>query len=255
MQIFILTSAWSMDALYGSTLIFKTLRIGFPSAKVTIVDNASVPGARMIIEGLAMTHGCKYVQLENRVAHYQFIEWVVNNNLGPVALLDGDICLWENCEGWSFGDRLYAGRYIPKFRDEFTQTITEERVHPSFVWIDDCEKLRSEIEKIKDKYFCFLPFHHQMFKSPDTSEWHFQDTLGLLYQALKERVSLFTEKELSAYDHLFAGSYYSLLLETINNKQDRELLRKTHDLGKTDFMKLKGIWKLQNDYFRRRAVD
>lgn len=244
-----------MDALYGNTLIFKTLRVGFPNAQVTIVDNASVPGARMIIEGLAMTHDCKYMQLDHPVAHYQFIEWVVNNASGTVIFLDGDVILWENCEGWSFCDYLYAGRYIPKFRDEFTQTVTEERVHPSFVWIDDCERLRNEIAKIKDKYFCFLPYHHQMFRSPDTGEWHFQDTLGLLYQALKEKVYLFTETELRAYDHLFAGSYYSLLLETINNEQDKELLRHTHDLGKTDYRKLKGIWKLQDDYFRRRAVD
>ncbi len=62
-NVFILTYCRNTELFYGTELIFKTLRVGFPNAKVTVVDNASIPEVRTEIELLAKENDCLFEQI------------------------------------------------------------------------------------------------------------------------------------------------------------------------------------------------
>lgn len=91
-DVYILTYCKDIQHLYGSTLIFKTLRTGFPTARITAVDNASVNEARKVISKCAEDTGCAYEQLQNEIQHHQFLEHIVTYSKGTVVFLDPDIC-------------------------------------------------------------------------------------------------------------------------------------------------------------------
>ncbi len=42
-HVYILTWCKSLESLYGSLLVFQTLRVGFPTAPVYVFDNGSLP--------------------------------------------------------------------------------------------------------------------------------------------------------------------------------------------------------------------
>ena len=56
-NVFILTFCRNLDLFYGTKLIFETLRVGFPNAKITVVDNASLQKVRGEIESLYFFYG------------------------------------------------------------------------------------------------------------------------------------------------------------------------------------------------------
>ena len=106
-QVFLLTHCRQRDLFYGTALIFKTLRVGFPNARVTVVDNASLPETRGEIERLARECDCEFRQLEApAIAHDAFLSKtlasVAGGGGGPLVFLDPDLCLWRSCEDLEF---------------------------------------------------------------------------------------------------------------------------------------------------------
>ena len=253
-KVFILTYCRKPELLYGTTLIFKTLRAGFPTAEVNVVDNNSVQVVRPVLRDLAEKNGCNYFQLDGpgATSHPMFIRRTVfGETEGTVIFLDPDILLWEDCENWSF-NRLMAGRLIPKFRDEFSGCITMSRLHTSFLWIEDVGQLRQRIQTIKSRYFDYNPFSPYVFKSG--LDWYRFDTGANLYSSIKEDVFCFGEKELNSYDHLFCGSHIDLVINSLDEKS-RENFVWSHGCAADDYKQLKGIWKQQEVFFRKRMVD
>ena len=51
--VYILTWCDRLENLYGTTLVFKTLRVGFPTAEIHVVDNASLPAVRPLLRQYA----------------------------------------------------------------------------------------------------------------------------------------------------------------------------------------------------------
>jgi len=253
MDVYILTYCKDLQQLYGNTLIFKTLRIGFPTAKITVVDNASVDHAKRVISKCAKDAGCAYKPLPSEILHHQFLEHIVNSSKETVVFLDPDMCFWKNCESWDFSDYLLAGRLLPQFRDEYTKTITETRIHTSFLWINSCNALNDAIQNTRKTYFEFEPFNPIMYMEPASREWHRFDTLSVLYTVLKNRIYCFNSKELDAYDHIFCGTNFSTVYESIND-DDKMMFKNMHENAKYNYKKLKGIGKLQEEYLKRREI-
>ena len=162
--VFILTFCRKADLLYGSTLLFKTLRVGFPGAAVVVVDNASIPEARAEIAPLARDADCRFLQVEGvPVEHHDFLSDVLEAMAGddaprgPVVFLDPDVCLWSCCEGFAF-DGLMAGRFIRPFTMATTGALMLPRLHTSFLWVPDARRLWARIAAIKAVHFDFDPF-------------------------------------------------------------------------------------------------
>ena len=254
MTVFILTYCRSPELFYGTKLVFKTLRTGFPNSRVVVVDNASVPEVRVEVESLAAENDCQFVQIpEPSVQHYEFIETtlreVASGEDGNESLVfvDPDICFWDCCEGFHF-DGLMAGKLVRPFECEATQTLSMPRVHTSFLWIPSAKRLWEKIENIRADRFDFEPF--QPYSTKIAGRWTRFDTGASLYAVLGQKISCFTEAHLNCYDHLFCGSHFDWIYPLLDAR-GREMLSTTHTSAKEGNLDaLRGIWKWQDEVCR-----
>ncbi len=248
-NVFILTFCRNIDFFYGTELIFKTLRVGFPNAKITVVDNASIPEVRTEIELLVKENDCLFEQIpDTDLKHHDFVKNTIRNIAedktvnGPLVFLDPDICFWDSCEDFSF-DGVLAGRLFGSFNDVVTQTLTMPRLHTSFMWIPDTENLHEEIRKMRVRHFDFEPFLPYSFRLGDA--WYRYDTGASLYAAIPDKISCFTEEHLNYYDHIFCGSHLDWLYSRYDTKI-QEMMLEIHAHAKEGNLRaLKGIWKRQ----------
>jgi hypothetical protein len=249
-RVFILTFCRRIELFYGTELVFKTLRQGFPSAEIAVVDNASIREAAARVRELAKANDCSFTEIPlPGLPHHEFLEATVervgqeSGERQPLVFIDPDLCLWENCEDLEF-EGVIAGKLCPAFNDDVLQAVTMPRLHSSFLWIRSAAALLEEIENVKRRHFDFDPF--RAFSVKMGQLWVRYDTGASLYAALSDRVSLFTEREFARYDHLFCGSHFDLL-ENHYRGELRELMRRIHEAARAgDIGALRGIWREQD---------
>lgn len=256
-NVFILTFCRNPQLLYGAELIFKTLRVGFPTAKVTVVDNASIAEAVARIEPLSQKNGCTFKRIPAPgIQHYEFIERSIREmaeeqpGSGPVVFLDPDICFWKNCEDFDCHG-LIAGKMCSGYDESLTQTFAMPRLHSSFLWIPSAEKLMAAIRKIRAVRFDFEPF--QPYSCVVNGTWFRFDTGANLCNALADEISPFSEDYLDRYDHLFAGSHFDWVYPKMD-KNIRSVMAQIHAAAREGNLEaLKGIGKtidrIMNPYF------
>lgn len=236
------------DLLYGTLLTFRTLRVGFPTAEVTVVDNASRPEARAEVARLAAGVGARFRQLEREIEHHAFVSHTVSTESGPLAIVDPDLVFWDGME-----DRpspgLVAGRLIPDFRDPFSGTLTRARLHTSLLVVPDCAALRDRILREQRRHVDFHPFRPVSLR--ERGGWTRWDTGAALHAALDEGESRpFDEPDLDRYDHIFTGSHLDQVLPSLA-PEDRAALAEAHRLAQeTDLTPLRGLWRRQEAFFR-----
>jgi len=246
-NVFVLTFCRRLDLFYGTELIFKTLRVGFPSARITIVDNASLPDARAAIAGLARATGCAFrPSADPGLPHHEFIDRTLTEvaaaDGGTLVFLDPDLCLWSSCEDFEVSG-LMAGKLIEAYDDDVMRCVAMPRLHTSFLWIPDARKLAEEIQRIKAAHFDFRPFLSFSVKLGDA--WIRYDTGAALYAAISDRVSPFTADHMDRYDHIFCGSHFDLLQPRMTGPL-RDMMGRIHEHArKGNLEPLKGIWRQQ----------
>ena len=134
-------------------MVFETLRVGFPTAEVTVYWK----GLDKSPEWKAVGDACQKAEVQHflsipEVSHADWIARVVEESQGPFYLCDTDMVFWKSFEGFSFGEAPLAGRFIPQFFDKFTQCATRPRLHTALLYIDPARVI-SETEK----YFMAFP--------------------------------------------------------------------------------------------------
>lgn len=254
-RVSILTYCRNPDLFYGTELIFKTLRVGFPSASISVVDNCSVPEARDEVESLAKEAGCQFLAIsDGPIAHDRFILKTIRDAAndhsfeGPLVFVDPDVCLWESWEEFHF-DGLVAGKFVGRFFDPVTQTVTMPRLHTSLLWISDPKRLWEEVVRIKSRRFDFDPFLSCSVNLDGV--WYRYDTGASLYAALPGRFSRFEERHLDCYDHIFAGSHLDLFFDSYDESCQR-MFSQVHGAARAgDLDALRGIWRYQDAVFHR----
>ena len=248
MTVYMLTYCQSMESLYGSTLTFKTLRIGFPTAQVRVMDNHSVPEAAALIRREAEEVGCTYSYLKVPVSHHSWLGSLLLDPEvhGTVIILDPDMCFWQTCENWHFR-KLLAGRLMPAFHNEFSECLDMPRIHTSFWWIHDAAAFRDRLirEYRKTSIGYLDPFVPYIFRHNGV-RYKF-DTGGNLYAAMQDDIYCFGERELECFDHLMVGTHLEIVRPWLNEK-DQAYIQLLHDHAKNDHTKLKGLWKQQDFY-------
>lgn len=240
----ILTWCGDMAALYGAVLTFKTLRVGFPTARAIVTDNASTPEARPHIRAAAEAAGCEYRQLETPATWNEYYSWALGHAVhDTVILADPDLVFWENMEDLR-PSGLFAGRLIPASREGGTAA----RLHPSLLFVPSAQALRSVVAGVVYAhgfgYYQFSPFEPTMgFADGRLIRW---DTWAQMYQAAGEDAQAFTEDELDCYDHLYCGTH----LDAMRKGASVPVIEKAHALAKAgDLAALRGIWREQEAYF------
>ncbi len=250
-HVYVFTWCNQIESLYGTTLVFKTLRVGFPTAEIHVVDNASLPAVRPLLRQHAHDCDADFTQLKQGITHHKFIEQTLDRQLeGSAIFVDPDVCFWENVEAWNF-NTLMAGRRLPKYVCEFSGCITHPRLHTSFLWIPDVRVLQETVWTLRTQYFELHPFRPIMFKADNV--WQRFDTGGSLYAALPEQMYAFTERELEGYDHLFCGTHLNIVAPKL--RPDFAIVfEQLHRQVQIDHQALKGAWRMQDNYFNSRAV-
>lgn len=245
--VYVLTYCHNPSQLYGTTLVFESLRVGFPAATLCIIDNASIPEVRGAIKDRALACGATHHQLDKPWRHAEFIQQGLKvATHRSVVFVDPDVCFWEPIEHWEF-DSLLAGRLIPTHFDMTTRCIAQARLHTSLLWCSNAPLLLHEIARLKSEFPEAEFFKPQMF--PSNGLWRRFDTCGALYHALIDRAHVFTPRELDSYDHLFCGTHLDNVLMLMDQSL-RDVVRSTHDQARTDYRGLRGIWRWQEEYFR-----
>lgn len=226
----ILTYCEHPSLAYGSLLVFDTLRVGFPTADILVIDNGSHPDVVPRIKAAAEGAGAIFTPTERHdfIEHYR---WMLcqQTKIESLVLLDPDIVFWKNVEDWTF-EGVMAGRLIP---DLTTGGVTSKsRLHPSHIWVPSVKRLRE------------LGISVELHKKGD----QFWDTLATIYQDHPNQCQPFTEKQLDCYDHLFYGSHFPAIEPRL---KDDDLTYNSHRkaaAGETE--SLRGIWRDQERYFQ-----
>ncbi len=242
MQVIILTYCEHPALAYGSLMVFETLRTGFPTADVLVIDNGSHPSVVPLIEKAARQASCEFMPT-TRQHFISYYRWALleQDKMNSIVLLDPDVVFWDNVENWEF-DGLMAGRLIP---DLYNYGVTSlSRLHPSHLWIPDVTKFRTSLGNIKFNGFDPL----RQFSAPANGKFYFWDTGASLYQALAKSCNSFTEEQLDCYDHLFYGSHLPVIQPALN---DEGMTYAAHQAAANgNLASLKGIWKEQDKHFK-----
>ena len=234
---------------YGTLLVFPTLRTGFPTARIEVVDNGSCPEMVPRIRAAAEAAGASFearplVHYSEHWRHNLFArDWGEGN--APVVFVDPDVVFWESCEGWDFGDALMAGRLIPELPRSLNG-LHAARLHPSLLWVPSMKHLRSEFARrlpseAAGRWNCIGPASEQ-----DGDIVRTYDTLAPLYRALQDACTAFDAVHLDAYDHLFLGSH---LPAAVMGSPSDVLIESHRAAAQGDVASLRGLWRRQNDTF------
>lgn len=251
-HLFVLTYCRSPELLYGNLLVFGSIRVGWPTATVTVVDNCSTLEARREIEREARRVGANFVALDHEIKHHSFIQRVIEDtDHGAIAISDPDVIYWSSMQDLHF-DGLMAGRLIPAFFDNRKGAITAERLHTSLLVIPDVQALKAKLAELPRVFFEYCgaaPCAY--FKD---GRWFHYDTMGVAYAALKAHCQPFSERELDCYDHIFCGTH----LDIVGPQLDRtgsQMLAEIHAQAKGDPSKLRGLWRQQEAYLRACSIE
>lgn len=247
--VMILTWCGNPQLLYGTLLTFKTLRVGFPNAKVLVIDNGSHYSVRNDIKEAAESVGAEFYQLPETIHFAEFYKWAITKQetYSSLVIADPDLVFWENCEGWEFGKALMAGRYSPQFFVANPEATMMPRLHTSLLFIPDVWRLKARIAADSGGYFQYDPFYPRLHR--EGSELFLWDTLGGLYSAIQSECHSFNAPELDAYDHLFCGSHIDLVEPRLSTDSPAmmEVMKRAHSAAANgDIASLKGIWRHQN---------
>jgi len=249
----ILASCLDLALLPSTLLVFKTLRIGFPTARVEVWCNGLPAEADKAVRAAAEAVGAVSEGLGVALRHGAWMKERVELEEDPLVFVDTDMVFHAPVEGWQFETGI-AGRYLRRYLCPFTRCVTEPRLHTSLLFVDP-DTLRGELDVYGDT------FHESPF-NPLVDLWpavtlpertragvvnHFYDTACLAYQAVGG--TAFTPEQLDAYDHLFAGTYLNALAPALTDCD----LPALHAAAHRDPTSIRGAWRSQNDWYARHA--
>jgi len=154
------------------------------------------------------------------------------------------VIFWDNCESHLPSKGLFAGRYIPSFPDEYTGCHTHERLHTSFLIINNPRKLvEKTMEFLKGKFEAKLV--EPVMYLEEGGRWKRFDTFAMAYQVFKEEAESFGPEFLDRYDHLFCGTHLRQVQE-----HHPYLVPIHEEIKQGNIRAAKGLWRRQEEYFK-----
>lgn len=254
MKVHVLVSIPDPELFDSCTLCFETLRVGFPTAEIHVYTNGDMCN-QIRVDVYTKAKKCipdvRYHAASMNWHHADWIEQVLQEHdalSGPCVIVDPDTIFWKSCEDWSFETPI-AGYYVPLMWNDFAQCVSFERLHTSFLWIQDTFKLFKAIrdsypnaEKETGEYCPVNPFMPRVQFIKGTP--FFWDSTAALYNMIGG--THFSEEHLACYEHLNSASFYKVMHERLENRQGFEFLHK--HLVKTP-EQLRGLWNIVHPYY------
>jgi hypothetical protein len=250
-NVFVIVFCKNVELSYGSTLVFDSIRTGFPDSNIHVIDNGifdfsikqSIKNKVKEIDGSFYSDGKVYT-------HHQLLRTIISKISGSIAIVDPDIIFWDRMDTTS--DSLVSGRKIPIFFDPISKCINHQRIHTSLLKISNTEIMINLIESAEKSYNESDLMSPVMLKRLDV--WERFDTMSSFCSVYPDFISEFDEIELDKYDHLFCGTHLDVVKDKlcIDNSPvewEREFSN-IHKYAKNkQYDKLRGIWKIQNKFF------
>src|SRR6185436_18974807 len=100
-SVHILATCRKPELLPYTLLVFRTLRVGFPTAAVEVTGNALQEFALKEVAHAAESIGCKFTNGQETL-HHLWIESLIDSAKGPMWLCDCDMIFYAAVEGWQF---------------------------------------------------------------------------------------------------------------------------------------------------------
>lgn len=225
----ILATVRKPELLPAATLVFSTLRTGFPEAEVMVWGNG-LPGqgngAEAVLRSCAKSVGGGFTNL-SPTAHDVWIEGLVGRMYEPFWIVDTDVVFFQRTHCQPRGTML-AGRFEPEFIEEWTGTRHMARLHTAVMYIDP-----SAVRSAAREWMARIP---QLWRNTAEFAWIrqlfvplvrvigdavervptgryvetlFYDTMAGVFQAVGGRA--FDETEDLAFEHLHCGGYVDLI--------------------------------------------
>ena len=241
----ILATCRKPELLGGTLLVFDTLRIGFPTAKVTVHLNNHACSKQ--ITAKADEIGCHFVWVDT--IHHEWIEKLFLDEAEPFWILDTDVVLWSSVEDWDMSECFLSGTYTPRFHDPFTKCDTQSRLHTCLMYFDPIKimsKVTDRLARHVETPFnpCVNLIHPVMIPTQDRT--FFFDTCALLHQAIGG--TAFKDDQLKCFEHLHCGTW-SDLIESVFPR-----MRKIHDSIFADPQSARGLRDVQNEFYAQHAI-
>jgi|ERR1044071_4599937 hypothetical protein len=256
MKVCILVSVTDPAYFDASTLVFDSLRVGFPTAEVEVWVNPFYKVEET--EAKARAAGCQKVfRLSKEIHHGRFIADRVEEAEGPLVILDPDCYFLTSCEGWKFETQL-AGFYNPPMWNDWSGCRSVDRLHTSFLWFSDPPELRRRIRQIyprayeaKGEYAPCDPYMPAVrFVRGEPIFW---DTCANLYAMVGG--TAFGPKHLACFGHLNSSSFLEQMAARLDNPKDREVFKWLHSEGLRALPRYHNLlWEVTNRYYANKAT-
>jgi hypothetical protein len=227
-------------------MVFRTLRLGFPSATVCVYLN----GWHNVHEDVlnqAKQVGAILVPAK-RTTHDAWVkERLLTEKDGNHVICDTDMVFFRSIENWEF-DHPFAGDLEPTHRNPVTAARHWERLHTSLLffrpsdlrkWILLWKAKRPNVNCPQDPDLV----SQQWLPSPEGLQ--FADTACLLYQAISGEE--FTTEQREAYTHLHCGTWSDIVEDDIPGLQE------SHAKAVADPQSARGLWRQYDRWYQEHA--
>lgn len=265
----ILATLRKPELLPATLLVFKSIRVGFPSSEIIVQVNPqcdveghpgwTIPYSEILISKLVEQELEKSGGPWNRVSHGPTThhEWLLNlieTEKEPFWICDTDVHFFESMEQFDFNGHPLAGRYVPQFYCDFAGAITRQRIHTFLMRISP-STVKSFVEEYVGQFtdlYCTprptlkdLVFpRYTPVRFGCTRKAYFSDTTSLLYQVVGGHS--FTDKENEAVGHLGSGT----LVDEVSVRYPRGNMMEWHASVLDQPHLLKGQWERDKAFYK-----
>lgn len=265
LKVIVPAACFNRDQLDAATFVFRTIRVGFPTAEIVLVIGNTTPELRQEIIDAAKSHDVDPTCNDEFATRplFDVYESFIQTENGRFFYCDTDIVFWDSIEARlrDFTRASMAGRFIPKFYDNFTRCVTMPRVHNCLLYVDPY-RLRREMREFYDS----LPPDTYYTPRPDLVRPtfvsavqeldgynkrtnYFYDTWAMAYNALPGATK-FSESIDALFDHLNCGSIAHVIGPSYGIDlagQHRYLMQNPE--------RFRGYWRKQRERYEAARVD
>lgn len=247
--VYILATCRNAALLGMTTLVFRTLRTGFPHASITVFGNGLVREHAALVQEEAAKCDAAFNWIRP-TAHDVWLEHLVQAQGQPFWICDTDMVFFQPVEQPAPGVYL-SGRYEPAFAEEWTQSWHAERLHTCLLYLDPQAlraRMRAWLSAHVPNIFGHAETHfiRQHFVPVQGGPPTFMDTAAGLYHALGG--TAFDEARNEAFEHLHCGSYSDLIGRCASLGD----LAAMHAAVLADVQNARGLREAQDKYYASR---
>lgn len=249
MTVEILATCRNTKLIEMTRLVFRTIRVGFPSAKIKVWGNGLNPLVEELIARDVDAIGGAFSNFPEQ-RHDEWFQKLLWMNMQPYVVCDTDMVFYDEVQSWVF-QHPWAGAFQPEYLDPWSHTVHRPRMHTSLMFIRP-DEIRDRMLRFDGRFkkapifpgtINFIGQQLQPVMTEAGTVVHFADTGANLYQCIGG--DAFSEAQLDAFAHLHAGTWSDLLNLPEVTELHAEILK--------DPNVARGIWRRQREFYEKAA--